>query len=181
MLLLLGAVDVAALLADRAGNGATGILALAVGLAVGITALVLLTRHLSGPDEANAEAPDGFDRRKFLVAAAAVTAVGAAGGSGVSVEAALGLVRDPFGRLARRFPNAPMVFMGALIGAFLIGRPFALFRLRDGREVATSDHLEADAIYGDAVLPRVRDLLRDVLALALPHMASIEKLRGLSS
>ncbi|ALG10760.1 hypothetical protein [Kibdelosporangium phytohabitans] len=42
--------------------------------------------------------------------------------------AALGYVRDPFRRVARRFPNAPMVFMGALIGAFLIGRPFPLFR-----------------------------------------------------
>lgn len=42
--------------------------------------------------------------------------------------AALGVAPDPFSRIARRFPNAPMVFMGALIGGFLIGRPFALFR-----------------------------------------------------
>ncbi|GAA3000614.1 hypothetical protein [Actinokineospora diospyrosa] len=42
--------------------------------------------------------------------------------------AALGVVADPFARIARRFPHAPMVFMGALIGAFLIGRPFGLFR-----------------------------------------------------
>jgi hypothetical protein len=50
--------------------------------------------------------------------------------------AALGLTRDPFRRIARRFPNAPMVFMGTLIGAFLIGRPFALFRqmFRDAAE-----------------------------------------------
>ncbi|WP_433241408.1 hypothetical protein ACQPYK_36175 [Streptosporangium sp. CA-135522] len=50
--------------------------------------------------------------------------------------AALGFVRDPFARIARRFPNAPMVFMGALIGGFLIGRPFALFRqmFRDAAE-----------------------------------------------
>ncbi|ONI92063.1 hypothetical protein ALI22I_06065 [Saccharothrix sp. ALI-22-I] len=50
--------------------------------------------------------------------------------------AALGLVRDPFARVARRFPNAPMVVMGVLIGAFLIGRPFALFRqmFRDAAE-----------------------------------------------
>ncbi|GIH97065.1 hypothetical protein ACFFMN_39575 [Planobispora siamensis] len=50
--------------------------------------------------------------------------------------AALGLVPDPFARLSRRFPNAPMVFMGALIGAFLIGRPFPLFRqmFRDAAE-----------------------------------------------
>lgn len=50
--------------------------------------------------------------------------------------AAVGLVPDPFARIAKRFPNAPMVFMGALIGAFLIGRPFALFRkmFRDAAE-----------------------------------------------
>lgn len=50
--------------------------------------------------------------------------------------AALGMVRDPFARIARRFPNAPMVFMGALVGAFLIGRPFGLFRkmFRDAAE-----------------------------------------------
>ncbi|MFB7468943.1 hypothetical protein ACFCZ1_36585 [Streptomyces sp. NPDC056224] len=42
--------------------------------------------------------------------------------------AAAGVVRDPLARLTARFPNAPMVVMGALIGGFLIGRPFALFR-----------------------------------------------------
>ncbi|MFJ8201120.1 hypothetical protein [Streptomyces sp. NPDC096152] len=42
--------------------------------------------------------------------------------------AALGVVRDPLARLSRRFPGAPMYFMGGLIGAFLIGRPFPLFR-----------------------------------------------------
>lgn len=40
----------------------------------------------------------------------------------------LGLVPDPFARVTRRFPNAPLVFVGVLIGGFLIGRPFALFR-----------------------------------------------------
>lgn len=84
MLLILGAVDIAALLADRADNGTPGIIAIVIGLAVGITALVLLTRRIpeTGSTPAEAAAPDGFDRRKFLVAAAAVTAVGAAGGIG---------------------------------------------------------------------------------------------------
>ncbi|MER7607322.1 molybdopterin-dependent oxidoreductase [Nocardioides sp. NPDC127503] len=87
MLLLLGAIDIAALLADRAGNGTTGIIAIVIGLVVGIVALVLLTRPLRESDDphAEAEAPDGFDRRKFLVAAAAVTAVGAVGGVGAKV------------------------------------------------------------------------------------------------
>lgn len=50
--------------------------------------------------------------------------------------AALGVVRDPLARLTRRFPNAPMVIMGALIGGFLIGRPYGLFRqlFRDAAE-----------------------------------------------
>ena len=50
--------------------------------------------------------------------------------------AALGIVPDPFARIAQRFPNAPMIFMGALIGGFLIGRPFPLFRqmFRDAAE-----------------------------------------------
>jgi hypothetical protein len=50
--------------------------------------------------------------------------------------AALGLVRDPFRKISQRFPNAPMVFMGVLIGGFLIGRPFGLFRkmFRDAAE-----------------------------------------------
>lgn len=68
-------------------------------------------------------------------------------------------------------------------GTLLLGipGPFSVFQLPDGREVTSSDHLEDDEFYTDAVLPRVRRLLRDVYALALPHMTSIEKLRGLSS
>ncbi|MBG6097366.1 molybdopterin-dependent oxidoreductase [Nocardioides luteus] len=99
MLLLLGAVDIAALLADRAGNGTMGVVALVIGLAVGIAALVLLTRRLreSGETPTEAVAPDGFDRRRFLVAAAAVTAVGAAGGVGAKVVTAR---RRPATRLA---------------------------------------------------------------------------------
>lgn len=87
MLLLLAAVDVAALLADRSGNGTMGIVALAIGLVVGILALVLLIRHLGATDgaRAEAEAPVGFDRRRFLVAASAVTAAGMAGGVGATV------------------------------------------------------------------------------------------------
>jgi hypothetical protein len=42
--------------------------------------------------------------------------------------AALGLVRDPMAPLARRFPNAPLVVMGMLVGLFLVGRPYPLFR-----------------------------------------------------
>ncbi|MEU2282396.1 hypothetical protein ABZ614_10745 [Streptomyces sp. NPDC013178] len=48
----------------------------------------------------------------------------------------LGVVKDPLARLTHRFPGAPMLIMGGLIGAFLIGRPFPLFRqlFRDAAE-----------------------------------------------
>jgi hypothetical protein len=42
--------------------------------------------------------------------------------------AALKLVKDPMERLSQRFPHARSVLMGVLIGAFLIGRPFGLYR-----------------------------------------------------
>lgn len=41
--------------------------------------------------------------------------------------AALGVVPDPLGRLAARWAPASQVFMGILIGGFLIGRPWPLF------------------------------------------------------
>lgn len=42
--------------------------------------------------------------------------------------AAVGLIPDPLAALARRRPNAPLVLMGAMVGGFLIGRPYPLFR-----------------------------------------------------
>lgn len=42
--------------------------------------------------------------------------------------AAAGLVPDPLVRFTARHPNTPMVAMGVLVGGFLIGRPFPLFR-----------------------------------------------------
>jgi hypothetical protein len=41
--------------------------------------------------------------------------------------AALKVVPDPLGRLTARWPQTPMLVMGALIGGFLIGRPYPLF------------------------------------------------------
>ncbi len=40
----------------------------------------------------------------------------------------VGLLRNPFAQLSEKYPWAKLVFMGALIGGFLIGRPFPLFR-----------------------------------------------------
>jgi len=42
--------------------------------------------------------------------------------------AALRLVRSPLSALFERRPVAELVFMGGLVGAFLIGRPFGMFR-----------------------------------------------------
>lgn len=42
---------------------------------------------------------------------------------------ALGILRNPFEGFTRRHPAAPLVLMGALIGGFLIGRPYPLFRI----------------------------------------------------
>jgi hypothetical protein len=42
--------------------------------------------------------------------------------------AAAGVIPDPLAGISRRFPNAPLVLMGILVGGFLIGRPYPLFR-----------------------------------------------------
>jgi hypothetical protein len=42
--------------------------------------------------------------------------------------ATLRLAPDPFARTSGRFPHARLFFVGALIGGFLVGRPFPLFR-----------------------------------------------------
>lgn len=42
--------------------------------------------------------------------------------------AAVGVIGDPMSAISRRYPNAPLVLMGALIGGFLVGRPYPMFR-----------------------------------------------------
>ncbi|MGH9246599.1 MAG: hypothetical protein ACRD29_20270 [Acidimicrobiales bacterium] len=42
--------------------------------------------------------------------------------------AAIGVVRHPLARMAERHPRTDMVLMGALVGAFVIGRPWGTFR-----------------------------------------------------
>jgi hypothetical protein len=59
--------------------------------------------------------------------------------------AAAGLIPDPMARVARRFPNAPLVLLGALIGGFLIGRPYPLFH-----ELFQSAAKSHDPFYGAA-------------------------------
>lgn len=74
--------------------------------------------------------------------------------------AAAGLVPDPFRRIATRWPNAPMVVMGVLVGALLMGRPFPLFRamFRNAAE-------NGNVLYGAAVF--VLQSLGNVMFLAI--------------
>ncbi|WP_309116049.1 hypothetical protein [Saccharothrix sp.] len=81
--------------------------------------------------------------------------------------ATLGIVKDPFRKISQRHPNAPMVVMGVLIGGFLIGRPFGLFRkmFRDAAE-------SGNPLYGAAAftLQSVGNIvIMALLFLALAH------------
>ena len=59
--------------------------------------------------------------------------------------ASLGVIGNPLGALTRRFPATPLVVLGALIGGFLIGRPYPLFRIMF-RDAAASHNV----LYGAA-------------------------------
>ncbi|MER7010294.1 hypothetical protein ABT324_02545 [Saccharopolyspora sp. NPDC000359] len=74
--------------------------------------------------------------------------------------AAVRVVPDPFSRIRHRLPHAPMVLLGALIGGFLIGRPFPLFRqmFHDAAE-------SGSPLYGAAAF--TLQSLANVLLLAL--------------
>jgi hypothetical protein len=74
--------------------------------------------------------------------------------------AAAGLVKDPLAALSRRFPNAPLVLVGAMIGGFLIGRPYPLFR--DLFRHAAKTH---NPLYGASAF--VLQSLGNVLVMAL--------------
>lgn len=58
--------------------------------------------------------------------------------------------------------------------------PFGVYRLVDGREVVLSDRLEGNDAYGESLLPRARELVRDALSLALPPTISTKNLRELA-
>jgi hypothetical protein len=78
--------------------------------------------------------------------------------------AALKIVRDPFANS----PRARMIFLGVLVGGFLIGRPYPLFRhmFRDAAE-------RGDPFYGAAafVLQSVGNII--VMALLLVIVAAV--------
>lgn len=89
--------------------------------------------------------------------------------------AALGVVPDPLAGLAARWPNAPLVLMGALIGGFLIGRPFALFRqlFRDAAE-------SHNVLYGMAafVLQSLGNIALMAVVFVLLALLTGDRLRG---
>jgi hypothetical protein len=61
--------------------------------------------------------------------------------------AAIGLLPDPLARLERRFPNARLVVLGALVGGFLIGRPFPLFHKLFAYAAQTHNPLYGAAVF----------------------------------
>lgn len=80
---------------------------------------------------------------------------------------ALGIAGNPFQGFTRRHPAAPLVLMGALIGGFLIGRPYPLFRIMF--RSAAEHH---DVLYGAAAfaLQSVGNIVvMAVLFLVLTH------------
>jgi hypothetical protein len=81
--------------------------------------------------------------------------------------AAVGAIRNPLAGITRRFAPAPLVLMGALIGGFLIGRPYPLFRIMF-RDAAESHNV----FYGGAAFALQslgNILLMGVLFLLLTH------------
>jgi sulfite exporter TauE/SafE len=80
--------------------------------------------------------------------------------------AAIDVVPDPLRRLTRRFPHTPQLVMGALIGGFLIGRPWPMFYKMF--QYAASTH---NGFYGALTFILValgNILIMAVLFLALP-------------
>ncbi|WP_433247714.1 hypothetical protein ACQPYK_47520 [Streptosporangium sp. CA-135522] len=74
--------------------------------------------------------------------------------------AALRLLPDPLARLERRFPHARLVVLGALVGGFLIGRPFPLFH-----KLFTYAAKNHDPLYGAAVF--ILQSLGNVVVMAV--------------
>jgi hypothetical protein len=85
--------------------------------------------------------------------------------------AALRVVPDPFTRLSRRFPHLRLIVIGALIGGFLVGRPFPLFRKLF--EYAVETH---NPFYGAAVF--ILQSLGNITLVALLFIVLMHGTRG---
>lgn len=78
--------------------------------------------------------------------------------------AAIDVVPDPLRRLTQRFPHTPQLVMGALIGGFLIGRPWPVFYKMF--EYAASTH---NGFYGALIFILIG--LGNILLMALLFLA----------
>lgn len=85
--------------------------------------------------------------------------------------AALRVVPDPFARLSGRFPHARLVVVGALIGGFLVGRPFPLFHKLFEYAAATRN-----PFYGAAVF--VLQSIGNITLMALLFVVLLYATRG---
>ncbi|WP_243640564.1 molybdopterin-dependent oxidoreductase [Nocardioides jejuensis] len=80
---VLGSVDALALISGRGGSDLSSYVALVVGLALGCAALWWLIGQAGGALVSEAEAPPGFDRRRFLLLATVMGGAGVVTGAGV--------------------------------------------------------------------------------------------------
>ncbi|MFC4591398.1 urease accessory protein UreH domain-containing protein [Sphaerisporangium corydalis] len=85
--------------------------------------------------------------------------------------ASIRLLPDPLARLERRFPNARLVVLGALVGGFLIGRPFPLFHKLFSYAAETHNPL-----YGAAVF--ILQSLGNIVVMAVLFAALMLVARG---
>lgn len=88
--------------------------------------------------------------------------------------AAINVVPDPLRRLTARWPNTPLVVMGALIGGFLIGRPYPLFFRLFQEAARTHDPLFGAATF---ILTALGNILVMVVLFLLLAAASGERYR----
>jgi hypothetical protein len=93
--------------------------------------------------------------------------------------ASLGIVRDPLAAISRRFAAAPLVLIGALIGAFLIGRPYPLFR--DMFRHAAITHNPAYGAFAFVLQSIGNILVMTVLFIALSYLAGRRIARWLTA
>jgi hypothetical protein len=89
--------------------------------------------------------------------------------------AALGVVRDPFRRLTARWPQTPLVVIGVLIGLFLVGRPYPLFRKMFEYAAANGNPLYGAMTF---LLVAIGNIALMAVLFALLALVSGPRLRG---
>jgi hypothetical protein len=87
--------------------------------------------------------------------------------------AALKLVPDPLASLSRRWEHAPLVVMGALIGLFLVGRPFPLFYKTFQYAAEQNNALYGALVFALVSLGNIAIMALLFLLLALPGKGAV--------